>query len=88
VSITGDLDPVGGHFFRAKAEWAYMSVPGQLSLVDDQSALNIRTRDELIAALVAALRDRAPPDIGLQNPHSWLGYIDRHREDLRGWIQA
>jgi hypothetical protein len=86
VSIAGDLDPVGGHLFRKKLDWAYMSVPGQQSFIDDQSALNIQTKDQLRTALLASLQTHDRPDISVENPHDWSAYIDRHAEDLRSWL--
>ncbi|MFN8573425.1 MAG: hypothetical protein U0132_15335 [Gemmatimonadaceae bacterium] len=86
VSITGALDPVGGHLFRQKLDWAYMAVPGQDSLIDDQHETNITSREELIATLSASLQTRERPNITLQNPHDWVAYIDRHQTDLRTWL--
>lgn len=86
VSITGDLDPVGGHFFRSRAEWATMKVDGQETFVDTQSALNIASKQQLTQALAASLRSHAPPDIRPTNPHSWENYVDGHAAQLRTWL--
>ena len=86
VSIAGDLDPVGGHLFRKKLDWAYMDVPGQESLIDKQSALNIQTRDQLRDVLLNAIRTRERPEVTVLNPHDWSAYIERHAEDLRSWL--
>jgi len=86
VSITGDLDPVGGHFFKKKAPWAYMDVAGQESRVDDQAALNITSKAQLALVLKASLRDRQPPVIAASNPHSWENYVRGHASELNQWI--
>ena len=86
ISITGSLDPVGGHFFREKAEWAYMKLDGQESIIDPQDALNIGSVQELKDLLAASLRERERPEIRINNPHSWMGYVTRHREELKQWI--
>lgn len=88
VSITGDLDPVGGHFFRKRAPWAYMDVAGQQSFVDDQSALNITSKAQLVQVLKASLRDHAPPVITPSNPHSWENYVRGHAAELQQWMAA
>ncbi len=86
VSITGNLDPVGGHFFRARADWATMQVPGQVTIVDQQDALNIGTKHELAQRLASSLRAQAPPDIQPSNPHSWENYVTNHAAQLRTWL--
>jgi hypothetical protein len=86
VSITGDLDPVGGHALRKKLDRAYADIPGQVSIIDSQAALNIGGENDLAGALRASLRDRKPPAITVNDPHSWTAYVDRHAADLRGWV--
>lgn len=86
VSITGDLDPVGGHFFKKKAPWAYMDVAGQESRIDDQAALNITSKAQLAQVLKASLRERQPPVIAANNPHSWENYVRLHATELNQWI--
>lgn len=86
VSITGDLDPVGGHFFKKKAPWAYMDIAGQESFVDDQAALNITSKAQLVQVLKASLREQAPPVITASNPHSWENYVRGHAAELQQWI--
>jgi hypothetical protein len=86
VSITGNLDPVGGHFFRTRADWASMQIPGQETFIDQQDALNITSKQELVARLASSLRTDAPPDILPNNPHCWENYVDNHAENLRKWL--
>ena len=89
VSVTGDLDPIGGHFVRRQAPWAYMRVEDAdaISLVDRQTLVGTgNERLDLLALLRSALRPDGPPAVTPENPHSWLGYVERHREDLRTWF--
>jgi hypothetical protein len=87
VSITGDLDPVGGFFFRHRANWAYMNVENQVSFIDEQQALkNINSEEDLESVLRASLREKSPPLIEPQNPHDWSAYVTRHSGDLKQWL--
>jgi len=87
ISITGALDPVGGYFFRRRADWGYMRVDGEFAcLVDEQQLLGIDSPTSLLDAFRACRRQDAPPMFGISNPHSWEGYVDRHTQDLRGWL--
>ncbi len=94
ISITGTLDPVGGHLLGKKQPWAYMNVPaegsfaGQVSRIDDQSFLNIRTSQELRAALWASLRNGQPTGVAARDPHSWGDYIDRNAQEIKTWLTA
>jgi hypothetical protein len=87
VSIIGNLDPVGGYFFRKPAPWAVMRVDGEPApIVIDQQALNINSKAELAARLKASLRDREPPMIAPNNPHSWEAYVDAEAQQIRRWL--
>lgn len=86
VSITGDLDPVGGHLMRNKVKEAYAVLPGQETIIDTQAALNIGTEGDLGAALRASLRDKKPPAVTVNDPHSWTAYVGRHAADLAQWV--
>ncbi len=86
VSITGNLDPVGGHFFRSRADWAYMDVPGQTSFVDKQFPTDVVTKQDLISRLRGSALAGNTPTISPQDPHSWQAYINRHADSLREWI--
>lgn len=88
ISITGELDPVGGWFFRRKAPWAYMDIPGQTSIVDPQTLLNIGSKQDLAKLLAEAVFEKRPPDVSINNPHSWEGYVARHETELRQWLTA
>jgi hypothetical protein len=86
VSITGDLDPVGGFFAREKADWAYMDVEDQVSRVDKQQLLATQSVGRLVATLAESAAEGAPPRLLNESPHSWTGYIERHTEDLKEWL--
>jgi hypothetical protein len=93
VSITGNLDPVGGHFFRAKTEWAYMQLPGEgfFPIIDQQQIATVPGLGEeqsLGSILQEALANGEAPRITPNNPHSWSDYVDRHAADLRTWLTA
>lgn len=86
ISITGELDVVGGHLFREKVDWAYMDVQGQESIVDRQEGLRIGSKGDLAGALRAALREAAAPDVTFEDPHAWTGYVERNAGRIRGWL--
>lgn len=88
VSITGDLDPVGGHFFRSSPAWAYMALPGQTALVVTQQLATAPGDDELELRelLMRSLREGSAPEIKPNNPHSWAGYVKAHAAQLRSWL--
>ena len=86
VSITGDLDPVGGHLLREKLAWAYMKIEGQEPFIDEQHATDIHTKDQLRDLLISSFRSGSVPKVTVQNPHDWSGYINRHAADLQSWL--
>ncbi len=86
VSITGNLDPVGGYFFRHP--YAYMDLPGQAAFVDQQQVATVDGSEELSLTRIldAALRHDSAPAIAPENPHDWSAYVARHADDLRRWL--
>jgi len=88
VSITGNLDPVGGHFFRARAPWAYMQLPDQESFIDQQQVADVSLPEgeSLASILQAALRSDERPSITPLNPHDWSAYVQRHGDQLKQWL--
>jgi hypothetical protein len=85
ISVTGDLDPIGGHFLRRKSDWAYMNVPGQESIVVPQRLIGADDDERnLITAILNSVREDGPP--ALNNPHSWLDYIKSPEVRLESWL--
>ena len=85
ISVTGDLDPIGGHFVRRKAPWAYMDVPGQQSIVVPQAIVGGPDEElNLFTLLRTSISAGKPPT--LNNPHSWLDYINGNQVDLKTWL--
>jgi hypothetical protein len=87
ISVTGNLDPVGGYFFRKQLPWGYMNLPNQKSLIDQQEWVDIHEA-ELANILQTALRDREAPSITPENPHDWSAYVARHASDLQQWLNV
>jgi len=88
VSITGNMDPVGGYLVRKQLPWAYMNLPGQIPFVDNEQVVQVDGSDDLsLAALLQdAISDGGSPKITPENPHDWGAYIGRHSDDLRTWL--
>ena len=92
ISITGDLDPVGGHFFHKKGAWAYMDVNapdgffGQISRINIQDFLNVGSVEELRSLLMEVSATLALGRIPAKNPHSWEDYILRNATELTKWL--
>jgi len=79
VSVTGDLDPVGGYLMKKQLDWAYMAIPGQESHVDDQSALGITSRQALAQVLADAMDGAKGLPFTPNNPHDWVAYVTRNQ---------
>jgi hypothetical protein len=88
VSITGNLDPVGGFLLRAKQPWGYMDLPGQQAFIDQEQVATVNGSEEitLTSLLLDALQTQGPPRIRPENPHDWSAYVARHAADLRQWL--
>jgi len=78
VSITGDLDPVGGHLMRKKLDWAYMDIDGQESHVEAQELSGPENRPTMAAAIRMALQDKKGLAFTPDNPHDWVAYVERN----------
>ena len=88
VSITGNLDPVGGFLMRAKQPWGYMDLPGQEAFIDQEKVAKVNGSEEisLTSLLIDALATQGPPRITPENPHDWSAYVARHAAELRQWL--
>ena len=87
ISVTGNLDPVGGYFFRKQLDWGYMNLPSQKSYIDQQEWVDIHEAD-LANILQIALREHDAPSIMHENPHDWSAYVARHADDLKQWLDV
>ena len=84
ISITGSHDPVGGFLLGKKVDWAYMDIPGQHSTIVSQHLLNIDTKDATALALAKAFAAGGPR---INDPHSWVAYVDTQARQLHGvWL--
>jgi len=87
VSITGNMDPVGGHILGNKLNWGYMDVqdpdlfPGQESFIDQQTLITVK---DILKILDGSSTMSVVSSI--KNPHSWNGYVNRHEQELRRWL--
>jgi len=91
VSITGNLDPVGGHLMRTRLPWACMDFPSEPTFepfIDQQQIATAGQGEDITLAgvLQAALRDGAAPSITPENPHDWSAYIARRATQLKTWL--
>lgn len=86
VSITGNLDPVGGYLFRK--EYAYMTLEGQDSYIDQQQVATVGGSEQLSLASLfqSAIQSGGPPNITPTNPHDWSAYVAGHAPDLKKWL--
>lgn len=93
ISITGDLDPVGGHWLGKKLKSFYMDVPavntfgGQRSIIDEEKLFNIKTLKDWLL-LMADIAQKKKAGSPVNDPHSWNEYINRHAQDLKKWLLA
>ena len=87
ISVTGNLDPVGGYFFRKQLPWGYMNLPNQISRIDQQEWIDMNEA-ELASILQGALNEHRPPVILPENPHDWSAYVARHADDLSQWLNV
>ncbi len=88
ISITGDLDPVGGHFFRRRERWAFMDIAGQQSIVLQQNLTDVTSKAELLNRLRASALSGTAPTVSPNDPHSWSSYISQQGDALRSWVLA
>lgn len=86
ISLTGNLDPVGGYLFRQQQPWAYMDIPGQLSIVENQQILGLDTEMKLADALHDARTRPGGLSLSPRNPHDWTGYVSRNAAQVATWL--
>jgi hypothetical protein len=86
VSLTGNLDPVGGFLFRNQLSWAYMNIPGQESEIEQQQLAGIDSRTTLAGVLGGARGNRLGLPLSPNNPHDWTGYVTRNQTKVAKWL--
>jgi hypothetical protein len=91
VSITGNLDPVGGHLIRNKLPWAYMDFPNEPTFepyIDPQQLATIGSGEDVTLAELfqSALREGGAPKITPENPHAWDAYVARRADQIKTWL--
>jgi hypothetical protein len=88
VSITGNLDFVGGCVLGKKLKWAHMALEGVDTRIDDQLGDLDLSKDSVVDAVVEAFAGgpSAGGGLALPDPHSWPDYIERHAPDLERWL--
>lgn len=89
VSLTGTMDPVGGHLFGRKVGEAYMSLADPLfePHVEAQHLVS-RPADADLMSLFAELVGRSKPDLSIENPHSWERYVANNGDLIRQCVLA
>lgn len=86
LSITGDLDPVGGYVARRRLDWAYMEIPGTDRYVEHQEIATLSTEDDLASLIRGAIAGERRWTIEPQNPHDWVRYVEHNAERVRHWL--
>jgi hypothetical protein len=86
LSITGDLDPVGGYLWRRKLDWAYMDIPGTDRYVEPQQIAGLESDDDLASMTQRAMQSGQHWTMQPNNPHDWVHYVEHNAERLRHWM--
>ena len=64
-----------------------VTAPQAVAIVDPERLIGTGdVRADLLAALKDSLNTGGPPTMLLNNPHDWMGYVQRHQGDLAKWI--
>jgi len=88
LSLTGDLDPVGGYLWRHKLDWAYMDIHGTDRFVEEQHIANLDTDQDLAHLIQAALQSGERWNVQPNNPHDWIHYVEDNADRIRQWMLA
>ena len=86
LSITGDLDPVGGYLWRKPLGWAYMKIPGTDRFVEPQQIAALPTEQDLATMIRAALAGNRRWTVEPNNPHDWVRYVEHNAGRIREWM--
>jgi hypothetical protein len=75
ISVTGTQDPVGGHLFGSRNEWAYMQMTGQETHIVQQSLVSGNPVQSLTLALKGGGGAGDLASAAIKDPHSWSDYM-------------
>ena len=90
VSLTGTMDPVGGHLLGDRLDWAYMTIddPAFEPKIQPQQLATTAADRATFVALLRSLLNRRDPGLSLDNPHSWESYVSSNAGDIARWLGA
>jgi hypothetical protein len=86
LSITGDLDPVGGHLARRKLDWAYMNLIGTDRFVEHQEIGHLDTDMDLATLIRDSVAGNRRWTVTPNNPHDWIAYVEHNADRVRHWV--
>jgi hypothetical protein len=86
LSLTGNLDPVGGYLGRKRLDWAYMNIPGTDRFVEEQNIVGLGGEDGLAALIAQALQSNERWTVKPNNPHDWVHYVEHNADRVRQWM--
>ena len=86
LSLTGNLDPVGGYLWRSQLGWAYMKIPGIDYLVEEQNIVGLDSETDLATLIENALTSNQSWAVQAKNPHDWVQYVQNNANRLRQWM--
>jgi hypothetical protein len=75
ISVTGTQDPVGGHLFGSRNDWAFMQVVGQDTRIVQQSLVAGNPVQSLTLALKGGAAGGDLASAVIRDPHSWSDYM-------------
>ncbi len=75
ISVTGTQDPVGGHLFGSRNDWAFMQMDGQDTHIVQQSLIAGNPVQSLTLALKGGAAGGDLVGAVVKDPHSWSDYM-------------
>jgi hypothetical protein len=88
LSLTGNLDPVGGYLWRNRLDWAYMMIPGTDRFVEEQNIVGLSSENALASLIEQALQSNERWTVQPNNPHDWVHYVEHNADRVRQWMLA
>ena len=86
LSLTGNLDPVGGYLWKNRLDWAYMNIPGTDRFVEEQNIVGLGNANDLAALIQQALQSNERWTVKPNNPHDWVHYVEHNADRVRQWM--